>query len=86
MKTTIEIPDELYRRVKAKAALQGKAVREVTTRLYQDWVDGVEDEGPSSTEWLESWIRMGEQSLEGRTEGPSASEIVEQDRARLDRD
>lgn len=39
MKTTIEIPDELYRRVKAKSALQGRAIREVTVELYQRWLE-----------------------------------------------
>jgi hypothetical protein len=29
MKATIEVPDDLYRRVKAKSALEGRAVREV---------------------------------------------------------
>ncbi len=29
MKTTLEIPDELYRAVKAKAALEGKRVTDV---------------------------------------------------------
>ncbi|HCN27195.1 MAG TPA: hypothetical protein DIT64_00055 [Verrucomicrobiales bacterium] len=40
MKATIEIPDELYRRVKAKTALQGRAIREVTVELYQRWLEG----------------------------------------------
>ncbi len=30
MKATIEIPDELYRQVKAVSALQGRTIREVT--------------------------------------------------------
>jgi hypothetical protein len=30
MKATIEVPDELYRRVKAKSAREGRAVHEVT--------------------------------------------------------
>ncbi|MBW8878112.1 MAG: hypothetical protein JF614_24375 [Acidobacteria bacterium] len=38
MKATIEIPDELYRLVKAKSALEGRAVREVTVELYQHYV------------------------------------------------
>jgi len=38
MKATIEIPDELYRRVKAKSALEGLAVREVATTLFYSWV------------------------------------------------
>jgi hypothetical protein len=42
MKATIEIPDELYRLVKAKSALEGRAVREVTVELYQRYV-GQED-------------------------------------------
>jgi hypothetical protein len=38
MKATIEVPDELYRLVKAKSALEGRAVREVTVELYQRYV------------------------------------------------
>jgi hypothetical protein len=38
MKATIEVPDELYRLVKAKSALEGRAVREVTLELYQRYV------------------------------------------------
>ncbi len=39
MKATIEIPDELYRLVKAKSALEGRAVREVTVDLYRTYVE-----------------------------------------------
>jgi hypothetical protein len=39
MKATIDIPDELYRRIKAKSALEGLAVREVATTLFYDWVE-----------------------------------------------
>ena len=38
MKASIEIPDALYRQVKAKSALEGKAVREVAINLFQGWV------------------------------------------------
>lgn len=38
MKATIEVPDELYRQVKAKSALEGKAVREVTVELFRRYV------------------------------------------------
>lgn len=38
MKATIDVPDELYRRVKAKTAMQGRAIREVTIELYQRWL------------------------------------------------
>jgi hypothetical protein len=38
MKATIDIPDDLYRRVKAKSALEGRPVREVTVQLFRSWV------------------------------------------------
>ena len=39
MKATIDLPDDLYRRVKAKSALQGRAIRDVTAELYRQWLD-----------------------------------------------
>lgn len=39
MKATIDIPDDLYRRVKAKSALQGQPVREVVMHLFLDWIE-----------------------------------------------
>lgn len=40
MKTSLDLPDDLYRRVKSKSALEGRAVREVATALFAAWVDG----------------------------------------------
>lgn len=42
MKATVDIPDDLYRRVKAKSALRGQPVREVVVELFQSWL--VEEE------------------------------------------
>jgi hypothetical protein len=39
MKATIEVPDDLYRQVKAKSALRGQAVREVVMSLFQSWIE-----------------------------------------------
>lgn len=39
MKATIDIPDDLYRRVKAKSAMRGQPVREVVVTLFQGWID-----------------------------------------------
>jgi hypothetical protein len=44
MKATIDVPDELYRLVKAKSDREGKAVGELTVELYQHYVG--EDEEP----------------------------------------
>ena len=35
MRTTIDIPDELYRRLKVKAAVDGETVREIALRGIQ---------------------------------------------------
>ena len=44
MKATMQIPDEMYREVKAKSALQGRSVRSVTIMLYTNWLRGLVDE------------------------------------------
>lgn len=38
MKATMDIPDDLYRRVKAKSALAGCTVREVAVAFFTTWV------------------------------------------------
>jgi hypothetical protein len=40
MKVTLEIPDDLYRRVKAKSALEGRPVRQVAEELFHAFVHG----------------------------------------------
>lgn len=40
MKATIDVPDELYRQVKAKSALEGRAIREVAAELFERYVRG----------------------------------------------
>lgn len=40
MKVTIEVPEELYRQVKAKSALEGRPVREVAEELFRGFVRG----------------------------------------------
>lgn len=58
MKATIEIPDELYRKVKAKSALEGRSVREVTERLFRDWVQG-QSAAPVSTPTVYELLKDG---------------------------
>jgi|CXWL01.1.fsa_nt_gi hypothetical protein len=38
MKATIDVPDELYRKMKAKSALEGRALREVAIELFGGYV------------------------------------------------
>jgi hypothetical protein len=87
MKATIDIPDELYRRVKARSALLGRAVREVTIELYQSWLGQTPASAPaqSSEQWLEGWLQLGDSLLQNTPDGPTATEILAADRNRLER-
>ena len=67
MKTSIDLPDDLYRRVKSKSALEGLAVREVATALFAAWVDGriadvaaksARSAGPNA-DWKYRWHALG---------------------------
>lgn len=39
MKATVEVPDDLYRRVTLRCALEGRPIREVTESLYRAWLE-----------------------------------------------
>lgn len=39
MKATLDLPDDLYRRVKARSAMEGRPVRTVAIQLFQNWLD-----------------------------------------------
>lgn len=85
MKTTIDIPEDLYRRVKARSALLGKRVRDVTIELYQRWLEEVPMPSEQTQEqWLDEWLRLGREALAGGRSGPSASEVLARDRRRLE--
>jgi hypothetical protein len=86
VKTTIDIPDELYRRVKAKSALAGKRVREVTIELYERWLGDSAEQAPkpSPQAWLDEWVQTGNERLRDAPDRPTATEILEEDRSRLE--
>ena len=87
MKATIEVPDDLYRRVKAKSALQGRTIREVTMELYQTWLMDAPQTAtaPSPEQWLEDWLKLADETMQDAPPGPSARELLEEDRNRLER-
>jgi hypothetical protein len=86
MKATIDIPDELYRQVKARSALLGRAVRDVTIELYRHWLG----EAPASKpvqlpeQWLDEWLELGDSLLRNPPDGPTGTEILAADRRRLE--
>ena len=81
MKATMIIPDEMYREVKAKSALQGRSVRSVTVMLYAIWLQGLVDEkgrGKNPSETLTkadskpnlACFGIGRQFVRKNAEGP----------------
>lgn len=40
MKATLDIPDALYRNVKARSALEGRPLRSVAVELFEKWLTG----------------------------------------------
>lgn len=98
MKATIEVPDDLYRQVKAKSALDGRTIREVTIELYQAWLteeptaeeptaeEAVAGEKlpreKSAREQLQEWFKMMDELMAQAPPGPTAREHLEADRNR----
>lgn len=96
MKATIDIPDDLYRRVKAKAALKGKKLKDVTVSLFEGWVAQADDEVPlmlkaplsgsleerqkAAEAWLQEWQAIGREIAENSVDPRSAVEILLTDR------
>ncbi len=84
MKTTIDIPDDLYRQVKARSALAGKRVRDVTIELYRRWLAQDPDAGGEDAQtWLSDWLQRADQAFQQAPLAPSAREVLEQDRNRF---
>ncbi len=91
MKTTLEIPDALYRRVKSKSSLDGRPVRSVTQRLYELWLDGtvsIDDATDACTTdnrtWEQTWLRETE-TLADRIDKQSVDKRLARDILKDDR-
>lgn len=70
MRTTVDLSDRLYRAVKAKAALEGRTVREVLTQaveqlLQADQPAEVASQAPTPRPWI-----GGLREYARRAEGP----------------
>ena len=85
MKATIDVPDGLYRRVKARSALEGRSVRDVTVLLFERWLDespGVDealadrDRRSAGASWLRRWEALGRRVDEAATDDRITREIL----------
>ena len=87
MTAVIDIPDDLYQKVTARVALLGRRVPEVTVELYERWLgDEKVAVAPAASEpWLEDWFRSADEAMSRAPVGPSARELLMQDRNRLEK-
>lgn len=85
MKATIEITDELYRRVKARAASLGRSVREVTTELYQRWLgERSATEAHGTASWIDEWVSLGAEHAKALADEKLARQHLDDDRNSLE--
>jgi hypothetical protein len=87
MKATVDVPDRLYRRVKARAALEGRSIRDVTIELYESWLarePGAEaapaDAADAAARWLARWDNLGKRIAEKGVDPRTTREILLADR------
>jgi hypothetical protein len=80
MKATIDIPDQCYRQVKARAALDGRSVRDVTIELYEDWLAAPRDDSGSQADaaatWLARWDEVGDEIAKAAVDPRTTREIL----------
>jgi hypothetical protein len=81
MKTTLDIPDDLYRLVKAKGALQGEAVRTITIRLYRGWVadSGTVETPPSALDAMRAFCGVVDSGVPDLATNPTHLEDLGDD-------
>ena len=91
MKTTLDIPDDLYHAVKAKSALEGTSVRRVTMMLYGDWltrpraerpVPSFEAQGGERGKPLPAWFARGRANVRRNAGAAGGVELLRQAVAR----
>ncbi len=95
MKTTMEIPDPVYRRLKAQSAARGLPVRQVLLQLIEQWLSSSEfptdtAENPSASvdnqqkaARLRAFLDETADLVAG-SGGPSLEHILDQGRRRLE--
>ena len=58
MKTTIEIPDPLFRRAKARAAEQGIPLRELVAQALREKLSGSVSTRAAEPEWMQGFGKL----------------------------
>ena len=87
MKTTMNLPVDLYRRVKSRAAQQGRTVRDVTVELYEKWLEKApvkKKKEWDGLKWLAEWRELAERISAAMPPGENLRDEIRASRDRLD--
>ena len=91
MKTTIELPNQLLDEVKTVAAREKRQIDEVVVELVREGLNhrpksikSIEDHSDAE-QWLRNWFALADEVMVNAPEGPTARELLEDERSRLDR-
>ena len=95
MKTTIDLPEQLMDEVKELAAREQRKVNDLVVELVRVGIESRTRPAnpPQQTDqaqreagirWLEEWVKLGEETLRDAPPGPTATEILDADRNRLE--
>ena len=89
MKATIDVPDGLYRRVKARSALEGRSIRDVTVLLFERWLEespsldealAEPDRRSAAASWVRRWEALGKRVDDAAIDDRTTREILVADR------
>ncbi|HEY8669755.1 MAG TPA: hypothetical protein VIL63_02855 [Terriglobales bacterium] len=85
MRTTLDLPDELFRQVKAKAAMEGAKLKDLLTRFVENGLRQPSVERPARRSKLPVIKRQGKQRVPVLTAERQAELEEEEDLAKLNR-
>lgn len=55
MKTTIEIPDSLFRKAKSRAAERGQTLKQLVTEALHEKLEGNKSQASGAPEWMQGF-------------------------------
>jgi len=85
MRTTLDLPDELFRQVKAKAAMEGAKLKDLLTRFVENGLRHQPEERPLRRSKLPVIKRHRNQRVSSLTAERQSKLEEEEDLAKLDR-
>ena len=77
MKTTLEIPDPLFRRAKATAAQRGQSLKQFVTEALQDKLGNGRLAGKKEPEWMKLFGAFGKTAAQ-RAENRRIEKVIEE--------